>query len=175
MKRSRGVTLVELMIALAIAAIFLTLAVPGFSDLLIRNRMTGLTNNLITAINYTRSEALKRGAPIRMCPGDACNGSWGGGWVVFSDANANGVADTGEVLRRYSGAPSDAYTISSSLEDASSASVGFVLFHRNGVSAHTGKFAVCHESDETSAHVINVGLTLIRISPEEAIATCEAP
>ena len=63
-KRTRsmeGVTLIELMITLSVAAILLSLAIPSFQQIAATNRVAGLTNELTAALNLARSEAIKRG------------------------------------------------------------------------------------------------------------------
>lgn len=94
MKRSRGFTLIELMITLVLAAIILTLAVPGFQDIIRNNRAATQANELVTALGLARSEAVKRGARVSLCPSAdqaSCTGGtdWSGGWIVFRDTAAN--------------------------------------------------------------------------------------
>ena len=60
----RGFTLLELMVTVAVAAILATVAVPGFRDLIQNNRVTTQTNELVTALNFARTEAVKRGRPV---------------------------------------------------------------------------------------------------------------
>ena len=54
MKNENGFTLVELMITLAVAVIFVALAVPAFHDFVQRNRISAQANELVTAINLAR-------------------------------------------------------------------------------------------------------------------------
>ncbi|MCH6550161.1 MAG: prepilin-type N-terminal cleavage/methylation domain-containing protein, partial [Proteobacteria bacterium] len=61
-ERTRGFTLFELMITLAVAALILSLGVPGFRNFIQNNRATTHTNDLVTALNLGRSEATRRGA-----------------------------------------------------------------------------------------------------------------
>lgn len=88
-KRQSGFTILELMITLAVAAIVLSLGVPGFKSFMQNNRAATHTNDLITALNLSRSEATRRGTPIIVCSstdGTRCSGStdWSTGWVVRS-------------------------------------------------------------------------------------------
>lgn len=92
----RGFTLIELLVTLAVLAIVVMVAVPAFRGLAESNRMIGLTNELVAAVNFARSEAVKRGTPVSVC---AATGGWGGGWSV-----REGTACTGTDLRVW-GAP----------------------------------------------------------------------
>ena len=94
--KSAGFTLYELMVTLAVAAIIISFGVPSFQSLVQDNRAVTHTNDLVTALNYARSEATRRGAPIDVCAstdGAACSGAndWTVGWIVRTPA--------GEVLR----------------------------------------------------------------------------
>jgi type IV fimbrial biogenesis protein FimT len=106
MKRNGGFTLVELMVTLAIAAIILTIAVPSFWSIVQNNRASTQANELITALSLARSEAVKRGAPVSLCPSadqDACvsaSTNWAVGWIVFVDTNNDGNRQTAEPLLR---------------------------------------------------------------------------
>lgn len=60
----RGVTLVELMVTLALLAILLGIGVPAYRDLIRRNLVTTQANELLSTLQYGRSEAAKRGTPV---------------------------------------------------------------------------------------------------------------
>ncbi|UHD17899.1 GspH/FimT family pseudopilin [Thiocapsa bogorovii] len=103
-----GFTLLELMVTVAIAAIVLTLGVPSFRDLIQNNRATTQANALVTALSLARSEAVKRGQHVSICPSTdqaTCTGGtvWDGGWIIFVDTNASDDTTAnpvvGEVLR----------------------------------------------------------------------------
>ncbi|MGH8656829.1 MAG: GspH/FimT family pseudopilin [Gammaproteobacteria bacterium] len=98
--RSDDFTIVELMITLVLAAIILSAAVPSFRDLVQSNRITAQVNEFVTALNLARSEAIKRGVPVRVCTSvDSANcapaGGWQQGWIVFSDIDSDGTQDFG--------------------------------------------------------------------------------
>ena len=101
-----GATLLELLTTLAVAAILVSLAVPGFAFVSQTNRLAGATNDLVAALHLTRSEAIKRNGRAVLCASDngtACRSvSWDRGWIVFHDANNNAVLDADEpvVLRQ---------------------------------------------------------------------------
>lgn len=86
-----GFTIIELMVTLAVAAIVIGVAVPSFNTQIRNSRATGLAEQLVTTINFARSEAVKRGARVSVCAsndGLQCAGSWNDGWIVFVDSAA---------------------------------------------------------------------------------------
>ncbi|MBK8161878.1 MAG: GspH/FimT family pseudopilin [Gammaproteobacteria bacterium] len=89
-KAHTGFTLIELLIALTIGGLLLGLAVPSFTNMMRNNRLTTEANNLVTAFNIARSEAINRRGTITVCPSTnqtSCNGdSWDDGWIVLVDA-----------------------------------------------------------------------------------------
>ncbi|HEY0661789.1 MAG TPA: GspH/FimT family pseudopilin [Lysobacter sp.] len=100
---SRGFTLVELMVTLAVAAILLALATPSLAELLRRNRIAAANNELVTALNVARAEALRRGRPVTVCASAdqrscAASTNWATGWVVFEDS-VNAGAPAGPAAR----------------------------------------------------------------------------
>lgn len=93
------------MATLAVVAITLTLGVPSFNEAIKGNYMAGKVNELVTDINLTRSEAVKRATTVVICSRDSdssCRASadWLNGWIVFVDANTNGSIDNGEEILR---------------------------------------------------------------------------
>lgn len=100
MKQS-GVTLLELMVVLAVAAILLLVGIPSFASLAHSSRLSSATNEMISSLHLARSEAIKRGSRVVACTsatGASCaaSGGWDQGWVVFHDANNNASVDDGE-------------------------------------------------------------------------------
>lgn len=98
MERDSGFTLVELLITIVVLTILLATGVPAFKDFIKNNRVTAQTNNLVSAIQLARSEALKRGTDMVVCASDdqaTCTGkdTWAAGWIVFSDFDPSDGAD----------------------------------------------------------------------------------
>ncbi|MDH5432947.1 MAG: GspH/FimT family pseudopilin [Gammaproteobacteria bacterium] len=63
-----GFTLMELMIAVTIAGILFSLAIPSFNNAIANSRLTSNANAMIGAINYARSEAVARGKNVAIVP-----------------------------------------------------------------------------------------------------------
>jgi type IV fimbrial biogenesis protein FimT len=93
--RHRGLSMIEMMVVLAIAAILMALAAPGFGDLIQSQRVTATANDFVAAINLTRSEAIRRGMRVDLVPaGDG--GDWAAGWIVFVDSDDDQRPGPGE-------------------------------------------------------------------------------
>lgn len=71
--RARGFTLVELMVTVAVAAILVAIAIPSFKNITLSNRLSTTANEVVTAINAARMEAIKRNAPVQVCSNLASN------------------------------------------------------------------------------------------------------
>ncbi len=99
--RNSGFTLVELMVTLAVAAIVVAIVVPNFENAVNNNRLYTNSNDFLAVLALARSEAVKQRAAVTLCVssnGSSCNVStnnWEQGWLVFTDANANGSLDAG--------------------------------------------------------------------------------
>ncbi|HZD53197.1 MAG TPA: GspH/FimT family pseudopilin [Woeseiaceae bacterium] len=96
MHRESGFTLYELLVTVAVAGIILSFGVPGFMSFIANSRATTHTNDVVTALNLARSEAVRRGAAVTVCSSSdaaTCNGGndWSDGWIARSAA--------GDVLR----------------------------------------------------------------------------
>lgn len=63
---SRGLTLIELMVGLAIAAILVVAAAPAFTDYIVNSRLRESGTLLYTQTLLAQSEAIKRNTPVRL-------------------------------------------------------------------------------------------------------------
>jgi type IV fimbrial biogenesis protein FimT len=112
---SRGFTLIELIVVIAMLAILVSLAAPSFSTMAKNSRVSNLGNEFILGIGFARSEAIGRNKCVTMCvPKDinapnlecATTGvEWNPGWIIFSNPKCDGKVDdtTAELLKAYVG------------------------------------------------------------------------
>ncbi|MEE9352243.1 MAG: GspH/FimT family pseudopilin [Thiotrichaceae bacterium] len=99
-----GFTLIELLIVIVISATLIGLAVPSFQSFIKRNSLATASDEIFTAITYTRIEAIKRRTNVTFCAknSDASNtceplaadADYANGWLVFLDCNNDGVFNT---------------------------------------------------------------------------------
>jgi type IV fimbrial biogenesis protein FimT len=110
-RHSRGFTLYELLVVLAIASVLLVLAAPAFRSIGNSMKLSAMSNALVAHLQLARSEAIKRNGRVVMCKspdGVQCTsaGGWERGWIVFQDTNNNGNLDEGEqIIQRIEAMP----------------------------------------------------------------------
>jgi type IV fimbrial biogenesis protein FimT len=136
--RCAGVTLVELMVVMLIAAILMGLAVPAMQAMMSDNQLLALTDGLAGSLNLARSEAAKLGGVVSLSS-SVSGGStdWGtSGWVMKDPSNTT--------LRTGNKLPSG-FTLASSATFGGAAGLQFDSTGRvipvGGVS--TGAFVIC--------------------------------
>jgi len=106
LRRQHGFTLLELMIAISVLAIGITLAVPSLRAISANNQISVANNSIITGFNLARSEAVTRGNNVAICQsrnGNTCKNSgdwWSNGWIVFDAVDGNDSMVETEVIRR---------------------------------------------------------------------------
>jgi len=145
--RARGLTLVELLIAVAVIAILATLALPAFSHLMARNIMASSVNLFVAQLHLARSAAVARETHITLCPttnGSTCDDdhrNWQGGYLVFENTNKNHQLDPGEVIISHEMKASEEIRIQSSSRHRNR--ITFLPQGRSWFSNTTIRF--CHE------------------------------
>jgi type IV fimbrial biogenesis protein FimT len=98
------------------------------------NRVSTEVNGLLGDLQYTRSEAVKEGATVTICPSNSAqtqcvnSPAWQDGWIIFSDVNNNAtVAAPDNILRvraPFASTPRDSFLSDSGLI--------YVSFNREG-------------------------------------------
>jgi type IV fimbrial biogenesis protein FimT len=90
MDRHAGLTLLELLTAIAIVAVLAGIAVPALDRVMLNARRAAAMESLVRAAWFARTEALQRGRPVVLCAsagGDGCTpdpAAWTSGWLVAS-------------------------------------------------------------------------------------------
>jgi len=103
-----GFTIVEIMTVVIISALLLTIAIPGYENIMRNNEAYVLASRLSSSLNLARAEAIKKGIPVTVCPISStfnatspfnetteqwpCQGitAWDA-WKVFDDPNFSAV------------------------------------------------------------------------------------
>lgn len=101
-----ALTLVELISTLAVACILLAVGVPSVITLTASSSVTTTVNSITLHLHLARSEAVKRGVPVVLCPstdGRSCLDSfeWHHGFMLFVDENRNRSPDESETVLRF--------------------------------------------------------------------------
>ena len=100
MRSNTGFTLSELMVTVAVVAVVLSVAVPSFQTQILNNRSIALGEDFASALNFVRSEAVKRAGRVSLCAskdGATCAGDWTDGFIAFVDTAAIDKAPAPEV------------------------------------------------------------------------------
>lgn len=58
--RPSGFTVIELIVAISVLAILVTMGIPAIQEMIKNNRATGQSNELVAMINFARNEAIRR-------------------------------------------------------------------------------------------------------------------
>src|SRR4030095_3814970 len=87
--RGRGMTLVELAIAITLVAILATIAMPNLTATLANQRLRAAGTDLMSALLIARSEAIKRNAQVEVAP--RAGRDWKSGWRVRTVDSAEQV------------------------------------------------------------------------------------
>lgn len=81
----RGFTLIEVLVVIAILAIFLAIGVPSLRSFLISLEIRGTAESILNGLQLARAEAIRRNTPIQFVLGT--NGSaYTNGWTVQTES-----------------------------------------------------------------------------------------
>jgi len=95
-----GFTLIEMLVTVSIMAILLGIGIPSYKSVMTSIRMSGEINAVVADMNFARSEAIKRGQNVFVCPSinqTTCSGAldWSQGWLVSFGTAYSATPTTG--------------------------------------------------------------------------------
>ena len=174
-RTERGLTLIELMVALTILGILGVLAVPSFNRVIQNNRMATQVNEMVGTLTVARSEAIKQGTSVTVCKsadGSACAGSgtWTQGWIVFLDVGGDGAVDAGtDTILREHGALGGGNSLA-----GNAAVANLVTFNSRGFASSiatgaTGTLSLCNGAgvvDDRGITIQPTGRTRLAVAAE---------
>jgi type IV fimbrial biogenesis protein FimT len=174
---SRGLTMIELLVTLVIAAILLGVAIPTFQRSTRNAIVASQANDFAASLSRARAEAIKARRNVRMCPtsnNSSCNSSthWSTGWMMFVDTDGNGLAAATEILQ-----------IGEAMDQRASLTVPaafdrWIQFRPTGVvqgSAGTsGNFAVCTSGYDDLSRMVGISSTG-RVTTKKQASLCVTP
>ncbi len=158
----RGFTLIEMMVAVALTALLLSMAVPALTAFTSNARQTSTINDFVSSMHIARSTAVTTNFRTTVCAssnGVSCEQvSWDQGWIVFSDRDSDQTVDNDETIVASSDGADGL--------DIQSVEFGqFLMYRPNGrvmtVSAagNSGQFTVCDGRGADHAKVLIVDLS----------------
>jgi type IV fimbrial biogenesis protein FimT len=170
-RRNRGFTLVELMVAISVLAVLTAIAVPSFTNMINRNRLASQSNELLSAIQYARMEAIRTSTKVTFCGTDSAT-------AAAEDDCAGGEQPYWVVIGRTSGAEQqlrvfsvkDPMKVSTDLEKISFTADGLA---RDATSKDlvTGEITVCMATSNPAQNkrVLNIstGSRVVITTPTE--------
>jgi len=159
----RGFTIVEIMVALAVAGILIGLAAPAFNEFIAQRRLTAQVNDLMVAVQYARSEAGRRGERVSLQAIDADDDTneWGAGYCVVVD----NPGDCDDALRMFDATGANTLNANDDLDG-----VGTLSFNPRGLLAAPvldapATIDLCNPDEDTGRRVV---LNMIgRVSSQE--------
>ena len=161
-------TIVEMLIALAIAGMLAALAAPAFHDWLAAYELANHAKHLAETMTRARTEAVRRGHRVNLCKSQdrshcADLGFWDAGFLVFVDINRNGRVDDDEPVLEIGGAAPRGITIAANrpLDDyVSYTNLGQARLQNGAL--QMGTFTVCRRGQQ-ALHVVLANSGRVRI------------
>lgn len=155
-----GMTAIELLIVVAAVGLLVLIAVPGSSMIVERYRLNSASSDLARGLSLARSEAVRRGSTVRMCPsadGKSCltGGDWSRGWLVYSDGNGDGHAQEIELIEAFSETADEIRILGlGPVQESASFDLAGLIGGPEARNQETGEFLVCHIGSRAKARSV---------------------
>ena len=150
MPKEKGLTLIELLLSMMIAAILATIAIPAFNSFIIKVRSDTVVQQLRTLIYFTRQQAITSGTYAVLCPSEdakKCSKDWSHPIIIFNDKNKNKIIDQDEKLVKTSKLLKHGETLTLK----ASAGKNHLMFSSLGVTHGIfGSFTYCQKAKDTA-------------------------
>ena len=167
-RHSAAFTLVELIIALAIASLLLAMAGTAFHDWLASAQLANHAKHLAETMTRARTEAIRRGHRVNLCKTAGlrqCDnrGGWSAGFIVFADINRDGQVGNDESVIEVDGRAPPGITVDANkpLENyVSYTSLGYARLLNGAL--QMGTLTVCRKG-QRALHVVLAGSGRVRI------------
>ena len=153
--------MLELMVAVAVSAVLLTIGIPSFMRMVADNQRVSYTADIYGAFSFARSEAIARNLQVVICKSTdeaTCNNAadWSDGWIVYAnlDNNTGGSepdAPNEQVLQSHPAV--ERFTLESS--DLPTR----VVFLPTGRALNIGDFELCPDNDALAGRTIQITST----------------
>jgi len=187
MRRSNGFTLVELMVALAVAGFLVAMAAPSFESAINGSRLSGGVNELASALQLARAEAVRRNRRATLCRSEngstcaAANGEWSN-WIVFVDTDSSGQRDGTETIVKTGTLDSPLHVLPSASIAALTSRISFrgdgVARASDGLALLNGTLAVCvaTAAPAQNVHELNIAFgSRTAVRRRDGGGTCSTP
>lgn len=98
-QKNSGFTVIELMVVVVVVGVLASLAAPSFQAMIANNKIATYSEELTSAMNFARIEAVKRSTSVSLCrttDGENCAsaGDWNTGFLVYVDTASETAATT---------------------------------------------------------------------------------
>lgn len=148
---SRGFTIQEVLTVLAMGALTLSLAVPGFQHVVADQQRATAFNNLVGTLQVARSTAIMRNSAVTVCPSSSalsCTPTpWDQGWIAFVDPYLAGAPGPDGILMHEGALPAGALVRSAEFAESLTYGPNGQAADASGT-AGTGGFWFCEGSQD---------------------------
>lgn len=148
---STGFTLIELMIALAIISVVMSLAAPAWQAMNAEQRVRAVTQDFYVALILARSEAIKRRQSVRIV---TPAGGWSEGWAVVTEA--------GKTYAQCVANPANCFNLTEANPVTFTAPITTITYQTDGRAAPGSAnttFAICDNHGRATRRNVNIGLS----------------